>query len=91
MQFIKDKKTVYNTDNNGYVCVFSSDKYPEVQLLGHMAVLFLNFEKPPYCLPQGCANLQVNQYCTKLPFSPHPQQHLLFVVFWMITTLIGVR
>ena len=68
MQFIKDKKTVYNTDNNGYVCVFSSDKYPEVQLLGHMAVLFLNFEKPPYCLPQGCANYRSINTARSFPF-----------------------
>ena len=31
--------------------VLSSDKYLEVELLGHMVVLFLIFEDPPYCFP----------------------------------------
>ena len=28
---------------------FSLDKYPEVELLDHMVVLFLTFEGPPHC------------------------------------------
>ena len=31
---------------------FSLDKYPEVELLDHMVVLFLIFEAPPHCFPQ---------------------------------------
>ena len=33
------------------VFLFSSDTFPEVELLGHMVVLFLIFEEPPYSLP----------------------------------------
>ena len=42
-------------------------------------------------LYSGCANQHSYQQCTKVPFPPHPCQHLLFVVFLMRTILSGVR
>ena len=71
--------------------MFSLDKYPEVELLDHMVVLFLIFWGPSvlFSIVAVLVNIPTNK--TRVPLFSHPCQHLLSVVYVIIAILRNVR
>ena len=42
-------------------------------------------------LHSGCTSLHSHQQCKRVPFSPHPLQHLFLVDFWIANILTGKK
>ena len=73
------------------VFLFPSDKYPEVELLDHIIVLFLVFWGAPTLFSIVAAPIYIPTSSAQDSLSPHPYQHFLFPVLLIIDILKGMK
>lgn len=53
----------------------------EMELLDHLVTLFLIFRGTAILFLSGCTILHSQQHCPRVRTSPHPRQHLSFLLF----------
>jgi len=74
------------------VFLFWGDKFPGVELLDRMVLLFLIFWETSILFSHSSfTNLHSHQQCMRVPFSLYPHRYSLFVVFLKIAILKNTR
>ena len=69
--------------------------YPEVELLDHMAILFLLFWGTTVLFSTAPVAfyipINIGLVCIRVPISPHPHKHLLFPGVFIVSIHMGMR
>ena len=69
--------------------LFPSDTVPEMEMLDNTTALFPLFKEAPHCFPEQPYQFATLPTVPRVPFSPHPCQHLS-LVFLMTAILTGM-